>query len=123
MSTTKKKTKVGSGDRRGRGLTASKFLALPDSEKERIYQGIDGKSTEQLLAESKPLTAAQRARWNKVKKHLGGRPRLGEGTEVVAVTVEKQLLRRANAFAKSKGLNRSQLFSQGLRLVMRDNAA
>ena len=103
----------------GPGLTTSKFLALSDAEKERIYQEIDGKTTEQLIAESKPLTPAQRARWRKVKKNLGGRPKLGRhGTEIVSVTVEKGLLRKANAYARANGLKRSQLFSRGLRLAM-----
>lgn len=105
-------------------LTTTKFLALPDSEKERIYRDIDRKSNKQLLADSKPLTPAQRRRWNQIKKNLGGRPRLGRcGTEIVSVTVEKELLKRADAFAEAKGLKRSQLFSEGLRLVLRESAA
>ena len=51
-------------------MTASKFEALPDSEKELIYQEIERKGPERLLAESKPLTPAQRVRWNKIKKRL-----------------------------------------------------
>ena len=106
------------------GLTTSKFLALPDTEKDRIYQEIDRKTTEQLLAESKPLPPTLRARWNKVKKNLGGRPKLGRhGTEIVSVTVEKTLLRQANAYAKAKGMKRSQLFSDGLRLAMNSDPA
>ena len=104
-------------------LTASKFLALPDAEKERIYRDIDRKAPGQLVAESKPLTPAQRRRWKRLRKKLGGRPRLGaNGTRVVSVTVEQGLLKRADALAKAKGLNRSQLFSEGLRLAMREHA-
>jgi len=33
------------------------------------------------------------------------------GTKIVSVTVEKSLLRRADAFAKANGLNRSKLFA------------
>lgn len=101
------------------GLTPSKFLALPDAEKERIYREIDAKSTEKLLAESKPLTTRQRARWNKIKKNLGGRPKLSkEGTEIVSVTVEKGLLRQADAYAKSHGMKRSELVRTGLKLAL-----
>src|SRR5579871_5492665 len=109
--------KVNTTKTRHRRLTASSFEALPDAEKERIYQEIDSKTSGQLLAESKPLTKAQRVRWNRVKKKLGGRPRLGKnGTEVISVTVEKGLLARANAYAKSKGMNRSELVTHGLKL-------
>ena len=107
-----------------RELTASKFLALSDAEKERIYRGIDRKTPEELVAHSKPLTPAQRRRWNSLRKKLAGRPRLGaNGTRIVSVTVERGLLKRADALAKAKGLNRSQLFSEGIRLAMREHEA
>jgi len=120
MSTMRKKSgakaKPGGGSAE---LTASKFLALADAEKERIYQEIDRKSTRQLLAGSEPLSPARRARWKNILKNLGGRPKLGKhGTEIVSVTVEKELLRQANAYAKANGLKRSQLFSRGLRLAI-----
>ena len=73
------------------GLTASSFEALPDAEKERIYQDIDRKSAKQLLAESEPLTRSQRERWNRVKKNLGGRPKHGKhGTQIISVTVSHE---------------------------------
>lgn len=126
MSTTRRKSRAkNNANGRGHGeLTASKFQALPDAQKERIYREIDDKSTAQLLAESKPLSPAQRSRWKRVKKNLGGRPKLGKfGTAIVSVTVEKELLRKADAFAKAKGINRSELFSRGVRLAMAASAA
>ena len=110
---------MGKKNSTGRGLTVSKFLALPDAEKERIYQDIDGKSPEQLRAESKPLSPRLRERWNKVRKNLGGRPRFGkDGTKIVSVTVEKGLLRQVDAYAQANGLKRSELFTVGLRLAI-----
>jgi len=101
-------------------LTASSFEALPDSEKERIYQEIDSKTSAQLLAKSKPLTPRQRAKWNRAKKNLGGRPKLGkEGTSIVSVTVEKRLLREVDAYAKLHGMKRSELVSVGLVRMIR----
>jgi hypothetical protein len=126
MSTKRRKSPANRSvkSRRRGNLTTSRFEALPDTEKERIYREIDGKSTEQLVAESKPLTPAQRARWNRVKKNLGGRPKLGKfGTAIVSITVERELLRKADAFAKAKGLKRSELFTRGVRLAMGANAA
>lgn len=124
MGTTRKRSATKSRAHGGARLTTSKFLALPNAEKERIYREIDGKTTRQLVAESQPLPERLRSRWAKIKKNLGGRPKLGKfGTEIVSVTVEKDLLKRADAFAKAKGIKRSQLFSEGLRLIMRGHAA
>jgi len=96
-------------------LTASKFIALPDSEKERIYQEIDSMTEEQIQAEFKPLNAKDRAEWQRFQKKIRrGRPQLGNGVQKVSVSVEKSLLNEADAFAKSHKLNRSELFSKGV---------
>ena len=48
-----------------------------------------------------------------------GRPKLGRaGTRVVSVTVEVDLLTRADAFAAAAGMKRSELFTQGLRGIL-----
>src|SRR6188768_498654 len=54
----------------------------------------------------KPLTAADRAKHRQA--NLGGRPRVGEGAKIVPISIERGLLRRANAYAKQHKLNRSQ---------------
>ncbi len=64
-------------------------------------------------AESKPLTAAQRQLHRTARKV--GRPRQGKGSQVVSVSVEKQLLKQADAYAKRQGLGRSELFILGLK--------
>lgn len=62
----------------------------------------------------RPLTPEQRGRWEAAKR---GRPKKPPGTKAVPtlITVEPQLLRRADAYAKKAGLSRSQLFSDALR--------
>jgi hypothetical protein len=42
-------------------LTGRDFDALPHAQKERIFQELEAKSTEQLLAESRPLSRKERA--------------------------------------------------------------
>jgi hypothetical protein len=81
------------------------FINLPDEEKERIFRELDGKTHAQLLAESRPLNAGERARLARFKRGLG-RPRKGEGSKAINVTVETGLLRRADAYAQriAKGL-------------------
>jgi hypothetical protein len=60
----------------------------------------------------------QRKRWDKIQKRLRGRPKIGDGAKVLAVSVERGLLKEADAFAKRHHLKRSQMVAQGLRLVM-----
>jgi hypothetical protein len=62
----------------------------------------------------RPLTPGQRRRWEAAKR---GRPRKAPGTKAVPtlITVEPNLLRRADAYAKKAGLSRSQLFADAVR--------
>ena len=103
--------------KRERYLTASSFEALSDAEKNRIYAQVDAKAD--VLAETtRPLTPRQRKAWGKAKKRMG-RPKLGRnGTSIISVTVEKDLLKQANACAKAEGLKRSELVTVGLKLAM-----
>ena len=47
-----------------------------------------------------------------------GRPRLGKGVKRVMISLEVQLLRQSDAFARKHQLNRSQMISAGLRKLM-----
>ena len=98
-------------------LTASKFEALPDSEKNRILQEIEAEDPAQRLARAKPLGPRERARWNKFKKRIG-RPRVGKGSAVVSLSIEKELLKYADAYAKAHKMGRSELFTRGLKLLL-----
>lgn len=66
--------------------------------------------------ESKPLTAAQREAHRKARKV--GRPKLGKGSQVVSLSVEKELLEKADAYAKRQGLGRSEMFILGLKELL-----
>src|SRR6185437_7790422 len=98
-------------------LTASAFEALPDAEKDRIYDELDAQA-DTIFQRAKPLTAWQKRALAKGMKRLG-RPKLGKaGTQIISATIEKDLLKEANAFARAHGMNRSELISEGLRRVM-----
>jgi hypothetical protein len=68
------------------------------------------------LDETRPLSPENQAWWDRAKR--GGRPKVGKGSRPVLITVEKGLLEQADAFARAKGLNRSQLFAKSVRLLM-----
>lgn len=99
-------------------LTATSFEALPDAAKNQILANIEAQTPEQRLAESRPLTAKERAQWNafrtKALKNRKGRPRVGKGSAVISLSIEKDFLRRADAYAKRHGLGRSEMFIRAL---------
>jgi hypothetical protein len=61
---------------------------------------------------SRPLTKAQRAEYERAARR--GRPPVGQGAKRVLITVERGLLKRADAFAKSRHLTRSELIARGI---------
>jgi hypothetical protein len=72
-----------------------------------------------------PLTAEERAKWDRaaagdtVSLRVGpGRPKVGEGSVVVPVSLEAGLLRRALVFARDAGVKRSELVARALELLL-----
>lgn len=115
-SKTKKKKALGKPQD---DMTASQFMALPDAQKERIYQELERETPEQRRVRSTPLTALDRARWKKfqdrVKQRKSGRPKFGaHGVTVIALSLERGLLARADAYAKAQGLKRAELFTEAI---------
>ncbi len=68
----------------------------------------------------KPLTPAQHRRASARAK--AGRPKIGAGTQIVRVSIERSLLRQVDAFAQRHALKRLQMVAEGLRLVMQCRA-
>jgi hypothetical protein len=104
-----------------RKLAGGAFDSLPPAEKQKVWDELDAESTESMLARSKPVSAAERRAWQGVKKM--GRPRLGkDGVKVISLSLEKELLRRADAYAKRNDLKRSELITQGLEAIISSKA-
>ena len=71
----------------------------------------------------KPLTAAQRARHRRAATRVkAGRPTVGAGAQIAPVSIERGLLAEVDAFAERHHLKRSQMVTEGLRLVMQRQA-
>lgn len=98
-------------------MTAEDFQALPEAQKERIWREIDAQTSEQIFRRSRPLNSRERRKWRRFKKKLG-RPPIGKGTTNVSVSMEKELLKKADNFAKAHGMSRSQLIASGVRAVI-----
>ncbi len=66
-----------------------------------------------VASRSRPLVAADRTLHRQAAK--AGRPKVGKGALRINVTVEQELLKQADRFAKTHGLTRSQLIAHALR--------
>jgi hypothetical protein len=90
--------------------TGAKFNSLTPEEKEEVWRFYDRPIP---LSETRPLTPAERRQLKQDKMKVG-RPRIGTGTKIVSLTVEKGLLAWADAYAKQHGLSRARLVAQAL---------
>jgi hypothetical protein len=72
---------------------------------------------EMVVDEFKPLSKADRGRWERARRRPG-RPRRGRGVKVISVSVEKGLLSVADALARSLGISRAGLIERGLKAVL-----
>jgi hypothetical protein len=91
------------------------FLALSDEEKSAAVKEFDAPSENNYGFG--PLSPQSRKLWQKAKRKRG-RPKIGAGAAKVLVSVERGLLRRADALAKREGISRSQLFARSLSALM-----
>ena len=100
-----------------------RFIALSDAQKRRIVAEIEAETPEQRLARAKPLDAEGRRRHSLFKRRAG-RPRIGTGSGTINVTIsiERALLKKADAVARKNGLSRSELMARSVRAVI-DSAA
>ena len=64
----------------------------------------------------RPLTPSQRVREQKARRR--GRPRIGKGARRVLVTIERDLLRFTDEYARRHGLTRAALIARGLQSVI-----
>ena len=60
-------------------------------------------------ADTRALTRAARK---------GGRPRIGAGAQRINITVERTLLKKADAYARKRGLTRAALVAEGLGRIL-----
>ena len=63
-----------------------------------------------VIDRSRPLTAAERAQWNRLERRRG-RPKVGRGFKRISVSMEQGLLERVTALAKKRKMSRSKLLA------------
>ena len=98
--------------------TAAEFESLSEADKAKItgyYETHPNpRGIRPLNARERALVKAERA----ADRKRIGRPVVGEGCRMIAVSIEIGLLREVNAYAKKHKIKRTQLIAQGLRTVM-----
>lgn len=99
-------------------MTGEEFDALPDAEKERIWQEIDRMTPEELVANSRPLTKAERARWVHARKK-GTRDKTLQKLRRVSVKLEDRLVDRVERVARREGVSRDQIVARSLKQFLR----
>ena len=110
------KTKSPSSRRCVHEMTGRDFEALLETDRQAIIAEIESKTPKQHLAESRPLNKRERAEWEKLKQGKVGRPKFGRnGVKVISLSLERDLLAQADAFAKQRGLKRAELVTRALR--------
>lgn len=101
--------------KRRQPLTVSRFLVLPDEEKEKVYQECEAIGPDHTRA----LTPAQRRRWEKAKRRVNRRS-AGLSHTIISLKLENRLLARADALAEKLGTTRAVLVAEGLEAVLAD---
>jgi hypothetical protein len=69
----------------------------------------------------RPMTKAEREEYNRLVRR--GRPKIGQGAQTVAISVEKNRLKKIDAFAKARGMSRSELLVSAAEKVIASEAA
>lgn len=89
------------------------FDQLSDSEKEVIFARMERIGP----GNSRPLTPTDKRRHQKAGLRVG-RPRIGEGSERINISMERGLLRTADAFARKKQITRARLIAESVRAYL-----
>jgi hypothetical protein len=76
-----------------------------------------------VMDKGRPMNAAERRQHLRAAKRGRGRPVIGKGSRRINLSVERDLLRAADRLARSTEKKRSQIFADGLRLLLRRKAS
>jgi hypothetical protein len=72
---------------------------------------------ELIIDESRELTPDERVQWRRAKRKRG-RPKMGQGVQVISVSIEKGLLNRTDRLAKRLHTQRTRLIARGLEAIL-----
>lgn len=93
-----------------------RFTALSDAEKAAEIAEFDNPIDPSRL---KPLTPGERRsfeRWR--RKARAGRPKKGQGAQVISLSIERSLLAKADRFARKHQMTRAALFAKAIEAIL-----
>ena len=71
-----------------------------------------------VIDRGRPLGAAMREQHRRAARRGRGRPRVGKGSERINITIERDLLARADAVAQQQKIGRSEMIASALKLLI-----
>jgi len=81
----------------------SQMSAAELADATKLYDGM-------VIDKTRPLSSRERKLWEQAKRGRG-RPKVGKGARKISISLEGDLLHKADALAKKKGVNRSELIA------------
>jgi hypothetical protein len=75
-----------------------------------------------VIDRSREPTPDERLQWNRAKRKRG-RPKQGQGVQIISVSIEKGLLKKTDRLAKKLHTQRTRLIARGLEAILNDEVA
>jgi hypothetical protein len=75
-----------------------------------------------VIDQSRELTREEREQWRRAKRKPG-RPKQGQGVQIISVSIEKGLLKKTDRLAKKLHTQRTKLISRGLEAILNEEVA
>ncbi len=75
-----------------------------------------------VIDQSREPTPAERLQWRSAKRKRG-RPKQGQGVQIISVSIEKGLLKKTDQLAKKLHTQRTTLIARGLKAILDEEVA
>ena len=75
-----------------------------------------------VIDQSREQTPEERRQWQRAKRKRG-RPRQGQGVQIISVSIEKGLLEKTDRLAKKLHTQRTRLIARGLEAILNEEVA
>ena len=91
--------------------------SFPQMNTHELAEATAAYGREMAIDEFGPMNPEARERWNHARLRPG-RPTRGRGSRAISVSVEQELLDRADRLSRELGISRARLIEHGLRVVL-----
>ncbi len=74
-----------------------------------------------VIDQSREPTEEERKQWRRAKRKRG-RPKQGQGSQIISVSIERGLLKKTDQLAKKLHTQRTRLIARGLEAILAEEA-